>query len=131
MPSESDRVKARLLAWPSAAEAGDIERYLTFVTDDVVMVPPNQPLLRGKEDLRSFLRTAIAAATFKIAIDPPEEVVVNGDWAYLRYHLVITITPKSGGASTASDRRYLDIWRRGADGVWRCHRHLWNESPNS
>lgn len=127
--SDTEDIRMQLQQWPSAAEAGDVEQYLTFVTDDVLMFPPNQPPLRGKQEVGSFLRGGFAMATFDITLHPPEELVVAGDWAYLRYRVQMVANPKAGGATTAFDRRYLDIWRRDVAGVWRCHRHMWNDSP--
>lgn len=127
----AERIRMRLRDWPSAAEAGDIERYLTFVTDDVLMLPPNQAPLHGKQEITEFLRGALEIATFDITAHPPEELVVAGDWAYLRYRVQMTVHPKSGGVSSNLDRKYLDIWRREADGMWKCHRHMWNDNPSS
>ena len=128
---DDDKIREQLRAWPSAAEAGDVERYLSFVTDDVLMLPPNETPLRGKQQLAKFLRGAFEVATFDITLHPPEELVVTGDWAYVRYRVQMAVNPKSGGANTALDRKYLDIWRRGADGIWRAHRHMWNDNPAS
>jgi len=117
--------------WPSAALAADIERYLNFVTEDVLILPPSQPPLRGKAEVSAFLRTAFDNATFEITIHPPEEIVVAGGWAYARYRVQMVVHPRSGGPSAAFDRKYLDIWRHGPDGKWRCHRHMWNDNPAS
>jgi len=128
---DSESIRMRLRDWPAAAEAGDIERYLTFVTDDVLVLPPNQAPLHGKQGVGDFLRGALEIATFDITAHPPEELVVSGDWAYLRYRVQMTVHLKSGGASSQLDRKYLDIWRREADGIWKCHRHMWNDNPEA
>ena len=37
------------------------------------------------------------------------------DWGWHR----LTLTPKKGGRSTTTRRRYLEIWRKGTDGNWK------------
>lgn len=128
---DAESIRMQLRAWPSAAEAGDIQKYLTFVTDDVLMLPPNQAPLRGKREISEFLRGALAIATFDITVHPPEELVVTDGWAYARYRVQMVVHPKSGGASSELDRKYLDIWRREPDGTWKCHRHMWNDNPDT
>ena len=44
---------------------------------------------------------------------------VQGPWAFDWGWHRLTLTPKSGGASTATRRRYLEVWQKGADGTWR------------
>jgi len=44
---------------------------------------------------------------------------VQGPWAFDRGLHRLTLTPKSGGASTTTHTRYLEIWRKGADGKWK------------
>jgi hypothetical protein len=44
--------------WPSAAMKGDIQRYLDFLTDDMVFMPPNHTAIVDKEALREWLNRA-------------------------------------------------------------------------
>ncbi len=115
--------------WPAAAQAADTARYVDFLTNDFVYMAPGVPAFRSKAELARWLQGAFDAATFEIAIDPPEEIVVTGDWAYARYHVSVVAHPKAGGPATRMDRKYMDIWRREPDGAWKCHRHMWNDNP--
>jgi len=49
------------------------------------------------------------------------ELQVLGNWAYLRNHLNVTITPP-GGAPTTRSGYTLTILRKEADGNWRLAR---------
>jgi len=49
-----------------------------------------------------------------------EEIRTMGDFAYDRGTFELTLTPKGGGgeARTAT-RRFIELWRKEADGKWR------------
>lgn len=46
-------------------------------------------------------------------------VSASGDLGYTRGTNEFTL-PTKGGGTTKLPGRYLTVWRRGADGVWRC-----------
>ena len=73
-----------------------------------------------------WIRDFFARYTFKFSDWNSKEVVVAGDVAFHRYTGVATLTPRAGGASLRQDRKYLDVFRRGADGRWRASHHVFN-----
>jgi len=40
--------------WLAAWQAKNLERWVSFYTDDAVLLPPNAPILIGKEAIRAF-----------------------------------------------------------------------------
>jgi uncharacterized protein (TIGR02246 family) len=50
-----------------------------------------------------------------------QEVEVNGDWAWLRNHIDLTLTPPEGQALRRSGYT-LTVLRKGEDGRWRLFR---------
>jgi uncharacterized protein (TIGR02246 family) len=113
--------------WPRAAEAGDVRNYLAFVTDDVVVMPPGQETIQGKEALEAWLGRSFGQARFRVTLDPPDEVRILGDWAFVRYAARLDVEPKAGGDAFPVHRRYLDVLRRESGGWWKAYCHMWNE----
>ncbi|MBO0764446.1 MAG: SgcJ/EcaC family oxidoreductase [Hyphomicrobiaceae bacterium] len=117
--SEDERAIRELIAtWMAASRAGDHDTVLGLMTDDVVfMVPGREP----------FGKAAFAAASKSAGpalIEGTSDIVelkVLGDWAYLRNHLKLTITPPGGTATTRSGFT-LTVLRKEADGKWRLAR---------
>jgi uncharacterized protein (TIGR02246 family) len=79
--------------WLAASKAGDISTVLSLMTEDVIfMVPGREP----------FGRQAFAAAFDAMknvrmeGTSEIQELQVLGDWAYLRNHIEMTITPENG-----------------------------------
>ena len=117
--SEDERAIRDVVAtWMRASKAGDVETVLDLMTDDVIFLVPGQP---------PFGKGAFAAgsASMKdIAFDGTSdilEVQVFGDWAYLRNHIEVTMTPK-GGAPVRRSGYTLSIMRKHSDGRWRLAR---------
>jgi uncharacterized protein (TIGR02246 family) len=118
MTDDERAIRAVVDAWFAVTRAGDVDAVLDLMTDDVVfMVPGQEPF--GKE--------AYAAASrgmANVAIEGTSEIVelrVLGDWAYLRNHIDLTVTPPSGAAVRRSGYT-LTIMRKERDGRWRLAR---------
>lgn len=111
-------------AYVDAINSNDVERMLAMLTDDVVFLPPNSPVMIGKETLRPWLEGYVAA--FRTHWDKPvHEFVVNGCWAFERYSYTSTDTPRDGGDAIVDTGWGLIIYRHDADGVWRVARDAW------
>ena len=117
--SDDERAIRDLIAtWMSASQAGDTDKVLSLMTDDVVfMVPGQEP----------FGKAAFAAASQDMqgarieGTSDIRELQVLGDWAYLRGHLRIAVTPP-GGTTVQRAGYTLTILRKEADGKWRLAR---------
>jgi uncharacterized protein (TIGR02246 family) len=118
MTDDERAIRAVVDAWFAATRAGNVDAVLDLMTDDVVfMVPGQEP----------FGKAAYAMASrgmANIAIEGTSEIVelrVLGEWAYLRNHIDLTVTPPSGEAVRRSGYT-LTILRKERDGRWRLAR---------
>ena len=69
--SDIDAEKARLLRCDAewvlvASEGRDIERILSFWTDDAVVLPPDLPAIIGKAALRQYVESSLQVPGFRI-----------------------------------------------------------------
>ena len=114
MTEDESAIRDLIDRWLTASKAGDIETVLSLMTDDVVfMVPGQKPF--GKEAFAAASRgMAGVRMEGRSAI---QEIRVLGDWAYVRNHLEIEVTPPSG--TTMRRAGYtLTILRKETDGRW-------------
>lgn len=114
--SDDDERAIREMAakWVDASKAGDLQAVLNLMDDEILfMVPGREPF--GKAEF------AAASESMKdVRIDGAaeiQEIRVFGDWAYLRNHLRMTVTPSDEEASRRSGYT-LSILRRRAGGQW-------------
>jgi uncharacterized protein (TIGR02246 family) len=93
MTDDEKAIRALVETWMAASRSGDRETVLSLMADDVVfMVPGRQPF--GKEAFASQSEEMKGVAIEGRA--DIRELKVLGDWAYLRNHLEVTMTPPGG-----------------------------------
>lgn len=112
----------------SAIVAGDTERYLTFLTADAVLMPPNEPPVRGKDAIRSWSDAMAQRARIQEYRPSDQTVVVAGDWAFREGSFQMIVIPAGSAAPIRSQGKFIIIYRRGEDGTWRIARDIWNLS---
>jgi uncharacterized protein (TIGR02246 family) len=114
MTDDERAIRDLVASWMAASQAGDLQTVLGLMTDDVVfMVPGREPF--GKE-----VFAAAAQGMKDVGMQGASdirELAVLGDWAYLRNHLTVTMTPP-GGKPVRRTGYTLTILRKQPDGRW-------------
>lgn len=118
MMTDEDAIRELVETWMSASKAGDLATILDLMADDVLfMTASGEPF--GKDQFRHDFET-MKAAMFdgRASI---EEIRVAADWAWVRNHIDLTITPP-GGLPIRRSGYSLTILRKGSDGRWQLFR---------
>lgn len=119
MQNDEQEIRELVATWLSATKAGDTEKVLSLISDDVVFLGCGQPPMRGKA---AFAASQSALNEVKIdATSEIHEIKVLGEWAYMWTHLSVVITPKNGGASMTRGGNTLSILQK-ENGSWLLHR---------
>lgn len=113
--------------YAASLNAGDLDRWLSLWTEDGIQMPPDEPPVVGKEQIRVRNQAFLDQFTFDMSITNAE-VGAAGDWAYARGIYKATLTPKEGGAPISIDGKYMTILKRQSDGSWRIHRDIFNSN---
>jgi len=118
MTSDERAISELVETWMTASKAGDLSAVLELMADDVLfMTPGRQPF--GKEEFReSFEALNGAEMDGRARI---EEMSVTGDWAWIRNHIDLTVTP-AGNLPIRRSGYTLTILRKGPDGRWKLFR---------
>jgi uncharacterized protein (TIGR02246 family) len=112
----------------SAIIAGDTERYLTFLTEDAVLMPPNGPAVIGKDAIRSWNQAMSEQVRIQTYAPVDDEIVVADEWAFRRATVDWTLTPTAGGEPIRDFGKFIIIYRRKGDGSWKVARDIWNSN---
>ena len=93
-----------------------------YYADDAILLPPNMPSVTGHAAIEAAFRTfpPITSASLHT-----EEVAGSGDMAYVRGTYRMTMAPP-GGAAIADSGKYLEIWKKQADGSWKSARDMFS-----
>lgn len=124
MPASIDDLRQEEV---EAAQAGDVEALLALRTDDFVAMPPGRPPIRGKQEVRLFLRDMFSSVSISETVTS-ESVVRREDLAYDRGVFSGTATMKESGTPLPLDGKYLWIARRLSNGTWRYSVQIWSEN---
>lgn len=120
-----DSAAARLLI---ALRTNASDSLLALMADDVVLMPPNEPVLKGKEAVRVWydqLLTQLRTSDLRIT---DREVLIGGEWATELAGFQWSLVPVGGGPATTDRGSYVQVWRREPDGRWLFARELWNST---
>ncbi|MFZ6708337.1 YybH family protein [Undibacterium sp. TC9W] len=107
--------------WQDATAAGDVDKLLDLMDEEVVFLVAGHPPMKGREqfaqNLRNILQTHHIASSSQI-----QEIVVQADLAYTWSYLQVEIIPKQAGQHMKRAGNVLSIWRLQTDGKWRISR---------
>lgn len=128
MNQESEDIEAiRQLAeaWRSGWLAGDVDSLLSLYADEPVLMPQDQPVVAGKDAIRSLYEAVLREFDFQ-SEGTVKEVVVSGDLGYFWSVYTLMATPKAGGEAMKVSGKSLFIVRRQPGGGWRIARLMDN-----
>jgi uncharacterized protein (TIGR02246 family) len=119
MESDERAVRETHATWINAVNAGDLNRLLTMLADDAVLIGPGQAPFRRNE-FPAFFSAALKQSRF-ICTSDLEEVVVVGEFAYTRARDSLSMTPLTGDGPAVAMQfagHRLTVYRKHAGGRW-------------
>ena len=106
-------------------KAGDAEGCVRHCDADCVLLPRNEPSVKGTDALLSWYEAAFKEVTLDYHLSY-DEIEVNGDWSFASGTGSGTARPKVGGDPIELTGKFLEVHRRQPDGSWKFARHMWN-----
>jgi len=107
------------------AATKDVNRLVdAFYAENAVVLPPNQPPVVGKAQIRAFVQGMIDGGLTEIQLDSTD-VSGSGDLAYSvgKYRLAL----RPAGSDLVEDKgKYVVVYRRQTDGSWRAIADIFN-----
>lgn len=128
--AEQQKLLHRDAEWANAAAAGqDVEKIVSYWSDDALVIEPGQPVYEGKSAIRAYVAASLKTPGFKIHWVSEKPVFsADGTMAWMRGVDEMTVPGPNGSLVTLHDRG-ISIWRRDPDGAWRCVADIANEPP--
>jgi ketosteroid isomerase-like protein len=120
--SEADKaaIMAQRTAFVQALKAGDAGRAVEIFAPDAVVLMGNTPAVHGKAAIREFYAGVPPLGDFKLY---GEQFEAGGDLVVLRGAESFTRTPPGATAPITSTGKYVEVWKKQADGGWKL---LWD-----
>ena len=130
--AESQKLLRRDAEWADLASAGkDVERIVSYWSDDAIIIPQGQPVVEGKAAIRAFVTSSLKIPGFSIHwVSERVTFSPDGKLAYMHGRNAMTVPGASGALVTLAGRG-VTIWRLEPDGQWRCVVDIWNDPPRN
>lgn len=127
LTEEKERLLLRDAQWARVASEGrDVDRILSYWTEDAVVLAPGLPSVVGKVALRKYVEDSMKIPGFNIIWESKDATFSpDGQLAYMISRNEVTFNAPDGAPSTVEGRA-VTIWRRESDGEWRCAVDVWN-----
>ncbi|MBA2702787.1 MAG: DUF4440 domain-containing protein [Blastocatellia bacterium] len=112
--------------WSKAAGAKDVDKTVSYYSDDAIVLPPNEAMVNTKVAVRKIWKAMITTPGFSGGWKATKvEVARSGDIGYVSGTYELTMNDASG--KPATDRgKYLEVWKKQSDGGWKCVADIWN-----
>jgi ketosteroid isomerase-like protein len=94
-----------------------------YYAPDAIVLPPNEGVIRGRSAMAEWLATFPPITTFEAT---QVEVDGAGDMAYVYGTYFMAVAMTEGEEPVPDEGKYIEIWRRQADGGWKIIMDIFN-----
>ena len=112
--------------WCKAAQSKDVDKTVSYYSDDAIVMPPNDKIATTKDAIRNVWKDLLASPGLVISWKATKvEVAKSGDLACLSGTYELTTNDASG--KPINERgKYVEVWEKQAEGKWKCGTDIWN-----
>ena len=125
---EKEKIRQADIAWAKTGETKDLDAQMKLYSDDQIprMMPPNGPIVKGKENIRAFFEPTYSRSDFSITWHPETvEIAESGEIGFVIGVYESQINDVNG--NPIKDKgKYIEIWRKQKDGKWKCTADIFN-----
>jgi len=105
------------------------EAYFNFISEDGIMMAPNQPLLKGHGKIRNTLEQFQSLPGFNVWWEPQEvSVSKSGDLGYTIDQMLVSFDGENG-ETVNQFQKVVSIWKKDTKGEWKMVVDIWNADP--
>ncbi len=107
-----------------AIARGDAAACAAVYTEDAKILPPDSPVLTGKQAAQGLWQSIIDMGVKRVSLQTLE-LEEMGDGAVERGAATVEIQGE-GGQTVQASAKFIVLWRRQADGAWKWHWDCFN-----
>lgn len=112
----------------AALNAKDAKTAAGLYTEDAVLIPPGEPLVRGRAAIEEYWRGAIEGGGVRDVSVETMNALSSGSLGYETGSFALTVNGPDG-EPLVERGRYVELLRRQPDGRWLSTHGIWNASP--
>jgi ketosteroid isomerase-like protein len=130
--AEAKKLLERDAQWASLASEGrDVEKILSYWSDDATVVSSAQPVIKGKTAIRALVSNNLRTPGFHIHWKSDSvNFSSDGTMAYMSSATTMTVPGPDGKLQTIKSNG-VEVWRLEPDGEWQCVMDIASEAAPS
>lgn len=118
-------IQANRAAFAEAMRANDHDALVAHYTEEAIILPNNESMIRGRMAHRESLNNAPDIADFIMSGE--EMTPLGGDAVLVTGHYNITMREQGAELALQGQGKYVEVWVRQAEG-WQLGWHMWNSN---
>lgn len=126
--SDKAAVEASTTAFHETLRINDLEKFMSYVADDVFFMPAGEPPVRGKEAMRKWMTAFLSQYRTTSLTLADREVRVADGWAVELGTYEWGLAPAGGGVTAVDRGNYMQVWQQRPDKTWSFAREVYNSS---
>jgi len=113
-------IKETESAWMTDINTKDVEKWLSYYTDDASVLVVNAPIATGKDAIRNMLKPMLSDPAFAIQFSASRvEVAGSNDLGFTQGTYSMTMTDPKTKKPVTEKGKYLTVFRKQPDGSWK------------
>src|SRR5438067_8496572 len=113
-------------AWSKSAGSKDLDKTVSYYSDDATVLPPNASAATTKEAIKKIWQDMLANPGLAISWKATKvEVAKSGDLGFVSGTYEFNMNDASGKPITDKGK-YVEVWEKQANGKWKCGTDTWN-----
>ena len=115
--------------WDDQSAHNSAEGWLSFYTDDAIMMPPGENTCTDKASREASIKNMFAMNGVNMRFQATKtEVSKSGDLGYSTGPYQFSYKDASGKEMHETGK-FCETWKKQADGSWKCIVDIWNADP--
>lgn len=115
--------------WDDQSAHNSAEGWLSFYTDNAIMMPPGENICLDKESRAASINAMFAMSEASMRFQATKtEVSKSGDLGYSTGPYQFSYKD-ANGKEIHETGKFCETWKKQADGSWKCIVDIWNADP--
>jgi uncharacterized protein (TIGR02246 family) len=120
-------VKDLEAAWVKDAATKDVDKFLSYYSDDAAVLMPNEPAIVGIDNIKAALRLMLSDKNFALTFQSTRaEASRGGDFVYTIGNYSQTMSGPKGKKPITEKGKFLTVFKKQADGSWKAVADMWS-----
>jgi len=116
-------------AWDSLSALNSADGWLSFYTDDAIMMPPGEKVCLDKASRAVSIKNMFATPGANMRFQATKtEVASSGELGYSTGAYQFKFKDATGKDALETGK-FCETWKKQSDGSWKCIADIWNADP--